>query len=249
MDVSLIIPAYNEEKRIIGTMEHILEFMNRHFHEYEVLVIDDGSTDNTVEVLKRYHDYPLRVFSQETNKGKGQAIKTGMLQAKGKYVFFTDADLPYPLSGMIEAIDIFSKTEAHLVLGSRDLYKERPSAPYPLHRRLMSKAFSIFINGILGLRIADTQCGFKGFHQNAVKTIFPLVTINGFGFDFEMLYIAKKQGLKMELIAVDLSHSEGSKVNIVSDSLKMMANAFKVRINDWRGYYESSDSYHYVEGK
>jgi dolichyl-phosphate beta-glucosyltransferase len=249
VEVSLVIPAYNEEKRITRTIDHVLKFMDENFTEYEVMVVDDGSTDKTVNILKRYAGSNLRIICQGVNKGKGQAIKTGMMQAKGKYVFFTDADLPYPLQSMLQAIEIFEKTGAYLVIGSRDLYKEKPDIPYPFHRKLISKAFSMFINSVLHLGIADTQCGFKGFRNDAAKAIFPLITINGFGFDFEMLYIARKIGCNIKLVAVNLSHSEGSKVNLISDSLKMMADAFKVRFNDWKGYYESSASYRYAEGK
>jgi dolichyl-phosphate beta-glucosyltransferase len=238
MEVSLIIPAFNEEKRITHTMECVSKFMNKHFKSYEVIVVDDGSTDGTIDVLKTYHDVHLKIISQGRNRGKGQAIKTGMSYAKGDYCFFMDADLPYPLNSMIEAIKVFRKTGADLVIGSRDLYKEKPDVPYPLHRKIMSRMFSLFINGILHLGISDTQCGFKGFTNNAAKGIFPMITIDGFGFDFEMLYIAKKYHLDIQQIPVNLSHTGGSKVNIISDSLKMMRDALKVRINDWKRLYD-----------
>lgn len=249
MEVSLIIPAYNEEKRIIHTIDHVLRFMGEHFNSYEVIVVDDGSIDRTVKILTKYKNRHLKIISQGENRGKGQAIKTGMLHAKGQYIFFTDADLPYPLEGMLTAIKVFRTTGTHLVIGSRDLYKEKCDIPYPLYRKVMSKIFSLFINVVLGLGIPDTQCGFKGFTNDTAKHIFPLVTIEGFGFDFEVLYIAKKYKLKIESIPVNLSHSEGSKVNIFSDSIKMVRDALKVRINDWKGLYHPEKSYQYVEGK
>lgn len=237
MKISLIIPAYNEENRIINTMDRVFKFMDKNFNDYEVIVVDDGSTDGTVEILRDYKSSNLKIVVQPQNMGKGFAVKTGMLMAKGSYCFFMDADLPYRLDSIIEAIDVFKKTNSHLVIGSRDLFVGDSDTPYPFYRKFMSKMFSLFINTILNLKISDTQCGFKGFTNYAAKDIFPPITINGFGFDFEMLYIARKYKMSIECIPVNLRHTVGSKVNIIVDSLRMMKDAFKVKLNDWKGLY------------
>ncbi|WP_153944983.1 glycosyltransferase family 2 protein, partial [Acinetobacter baumannii] len=126
----------------------------------------------------------LHVVSLGQNMGKGMALKQGILLAKGKYIFFMDADLPYPLASITEALAVFHAKKTDLVLGARDLYKGKSEVPYPLSRRVASAAFSQFINAVLGLGIPDTQCGFKGFTRPAARAIFPQLTIRGFGFDF-----------------------------------------------------------------
>lgn len=238
MEISFVIPAYNEENRILHTINTILDFLKEHFNEYEIIVVDDGSTDQTVQILKKFPQEYLRVICLDRNHGKGQAIKTGMAAAEGRYCFFTDADLPYRLDSVLHAMNIFNDTDAQLVIGSRNLFTDRPDAPYPLHRKVMSKVFSIYMNMVLGLGISDTQCGFKGFTREAAKSIFPVLTIQGFGFDVELLYIAKKYGMQIQSIPVNLRYTEDSKINIVSDSVKMVLDTLKVKGNDLSGKYD-----------
>lgn len=237
MEVSLVIPAYNEEKRITHTLEMVMPFMDRYFTEYEVIVVDDGSSDQTVAIVQAFGHPHLQVVSLGTNRGKGMALKHGMLLAQGKYIFFMDADLPYPLESIREALRVFDTEKADLVIGGRDLYMEKFDVPYPLSRKIASTAFSLFINTVLCLQIPDTQCGFKGFTRASVQKIFPQLTIQGFGFDFEMLFLARKYGYKIERIPVNLCHSDDSKVHIVKDSWKMFRDALQVRMNDWNGVY------------
>ena len=137
----------------------------------------------------------------------------------------------------MEGIKVLSGTNAQLIIGSRDLYKDKPDIPYPLHRELMSKTFSVFLNTVLRLGIADTQCGFKGFRGKVAKHIFQYTTINGFGFDVELLHIARKHNLEIYRIPVNLTHDKDTKINIITDSFKMIRDVFKVKINDWNGKY------------
>ncbi len=237
MELSLVIPAYNEEKRIKHTLEAVMPFMDNHFASYEVLVVDDGSTDGTVAVVEALGHPCLQVVSLKKNMGKGMALKHGMLLAKGKYIFFMDADLPYPLESITKALHVFYAKKADLVIGGRDLYQEQSDVPYPLSRKIASAVFSRFINAVLHLDIPDTQCGFKGFTKAATRVIFPQLTIQGFGFDFEMLFLARKYGYHIERIPVNLRHSVDSKVHIIRDSWKMFRDALQVRTNDWNGVY------------
>lgn len=239
MEVSLIIPAYNEENRITHTLEMVMPFMDRHFTEYEVIVVDDGSFDRTIAVVQTFNHPHLRVASLKQNMGKGMALKYGMLLAQGKYIFFMDADLPYPLESITEALRLFYDRKADLVIGGRDLYAKQSDVPYPLPRKIASAAFSLFINTVLRLNIPDTQCGFKGFTHAATQKIFPQLTIQGFGFDFEMLFLARKYAYQIERIPVNLRHSGDSKVHIVKDSWKMFRDALQVRMNDWNGVYSA----------
>ncbi|WP_373270239.1 dolichyl-phosphate beta-glucosyltransferase [Aneurinibacillus sp. REN35] len=237
MELSVVIPAYNEEKRIIYTLETIMPFMDHHFSDFEVLVIDDGSTDRTVSIVESFMHPQLHVVSLKQNMGKGMALKHGMLLAKGKYIFFMDADLPYPLTSIHEALAVFYTRKADIVLGARDLYEGKSDIPYPLSRKVASAMFSRFINAVLGLGIPDTQCGFKGFTRAAARTIFPQLTIQGFGFDFEMLFLGRKYAYDIERIPVNLRHSADSKVHMMRDSWVMFRDALRVRMNDWNGVY------------
>lgn len=237
MELSLVIPAYNEEKRITHTLEMVMPFMDKHFTSYEVVVVDDGSKDDTVAIVEDFGHPCLQVISLGKNMGKGMALKQGMLLAKGKYIFFMDADLPYPLESITEALAVFYAKKADLVIGGRDLHKAEADVPYPVSRKIASAAFSGFINLVLHLNIPDTQCGFKGFTRAATRVIFPQLTVQGFGFDFEMLFLARKYEYHIERIPVNLRHSEDSKVHIIKDSWKMFRDALQVRVNDWNGVY------------
>lgn len=238
MELSLVVPAYNEEKNIISVVTQMLQFLDLHFNSFELIIVDDGSKDKTVDQLHTINHLGLKILPLGVNQGKGQAIKKGMSVAKGKYCFFTDADLPYRLDSILEAIKVFKNKQSDLVLGSRHLYHETPDHDYPLHRKIMSKVFSLYITLTLNLGISDTQCGFKGFTQEVSKKIFPMITIKGFGFDVEMLFIAKKNKYKIESIPVNMNYTDDSKVNILTDSIKMMGDTLKVRINHIKGKYK-----------
>lgn len=234
--VSLVIPAYNEEKRIEKTIETFYKYMDKTFSSYEIIVVNDGSTDNTLEVLKGYTYSDLRVLSYKENRGKGGAVRHGILNARGDYIFFTDADMPYPIENIKYAIDLFLKEDYDLILGNR-LQKEN-GARYPWYRSLMSKSFSMFVDMALHLNEVDTQCGFKGFRRDAANAIFKKSTLSGWGFDVEVIFIAKKLGLKIGHIDVELFHDNNSKIKVISDSINIFKDLMNVRKNDKNGLYE-----------
>lgn len=237
MKISLVVPAYNESKRIIHTLEEATYYMKSHFECYEIIIVDDGSTDDTVAIAETFSNLGVKVLKQP-HAGKGKTLKSGILAATGDYIFFTDADLPYALDNIEVAIKHFKDETTALVIGARDLYHAENGIPYPFYRNIMSKAFSFIVNLFLNLDVKDTQCGFKAFKKDTAHTLFPLVEINGFGFDIELLKIARLNHLKIVRIPVKLMHSSGSKVNPFKDSIKMLRDIKTVYKNAKRGLYE-----------
>ena len=236
--VSLIIPAYNEEKRIEKTLNVFYEYMKKTFEDFEIIVVDDGSKDKTFSILTEYEKSmpKLRALTYETNRGKGGAVKFGVENANGDYIFFTDADMPYPIENVEVAVKIFEKTGCDAVLGKRK--QTENGAKYPWYRTLVSKCFSLMVNMVLRIHTTDTQCGFKGFKKDAAKIIFSKSTLSGWGFDVEIFFIAHKYNMKTERIEVELFHdNEDSKVNVVSDSIKIFKDLLKVRKNNKAGLY------------
>lgn len=236
--VSLVIPAYNEEKRIAKTIEVFYDYMESTFAEFELLVVNDGSKDNTLLVLEEYKEKmpKLRVLTYEKNRGKGGAVKYGVENAEGDYIFFTDADMPYPIENVKKAVDIFEEKNVDAVLGKR--MQTENGEKYPWYRTLFSKGFSLFVNVVLRIRTNDTQCGFKGFKKDAAKLIFSKNKLTGWGFDVEIFFLADKFDMSIERIEVELFHdNEGSKINVISDSIKMFKEVLKVRKNNKEGIY------------
>lgn len=233
--LSVIIPAYNEEKRIEATICKIEEVLLQSGEPFEILVVNDGSRDGTLKVLRQMESPHLVVCSYETNRGKGGAVKYGIENASGEILVFTDADLPYPPENILKAKDLLAG-EYDLILGSR--VQNREGKKYPWYRSLMSEGFGLFVNLMLRLKEKDTQCGFKAFKKEAAREIFKRVTLTGWGFDVEMIFIAKKLGYRIGRLSVTLFHvNEGSKIHIVRDALRMMGEVLTVRRNNKKGLY------------
>lgn len=236
--ISLIIPAYNEEKRIGKTLDVFYEYMHKTFPSFEILVVDDGSKDKTLSVLDEFKAKmpELKVLTYGTNRGKGGAVKFGVENAKGDYVFFTDADMPYPIENVGEAVKIFEEKGCDAVLGKRK--QTENGAKYPWYRSLVSNGLSLMVNAVLRISTTDTQCGFKGFKKDAAKIIFSKNTLSGWGFDIEIYFIAHKYNMAVERIEVELFHNnDDSKVRVVSDSIKMLKELKQIRKNDKNGIY------------
>jgi len=233
--ISVIIPAYNEEKRIEATIYKIEEALLKSGEAFEILAVNDGSRDKTLEVLQTIESPHLVICSYEQNRGKGGAVKHGIEKASGEVVVFTDADLPYPPENIPLARKMLAG-DCDLVLGSR--VQNREGKKYPWYRKVMSEGFGLFVNLTLRLKEKDTQCGFKAFKKEVAREIFRRVTLTGWGFDVEMIFIAKKLGYKIGRLPVTLFHvNEGSKIHIVRDTLRMMGEVFTVRKNNKNGMY------------
>ena len=233
--ISIIIPAFNEEKRIKKTIEAIIREISINKIKYEILVINDGSQDRTEEVVKGIKNENIKLYSFVKNKGKGSAVRYGMEKAKGNYIFFTDADLPYPPEKIITAHTMLEKG-IDAVFGMRIIKKGESG--YPWYRRILSKGFGVFVRKSIHIRQKDTQCGFKAFKKEVAQSIFDKMTLKGWGFDVEIVFLAEKLGFKTERIMLELSHDEQtSNVKIISDAVKMAIEVLSIRKKYKKGIY------------
>lgn len=227
MKLSLVIPAYNESSIIADTLRAVTARLAEIDPEYELLLVDDGSTDGMAELVKPFENDHVRLLGYHPNRGKGCAVRVGMLAARGDYVFHTDADLAYGLENIPDMLQKFEATGADLVVGSRKLngdgYRD-----YPPLRLMASKCFSLLTRMVAGMNF-DTQCGIKGFTRRAAQAIFSRCATDGFAFDFEVLLRATRMGLRVEQEAVTIVNHRESKVNVLRDSLRMFRDMLRIR--------------------
>jgi dolichyl-phosphate beta-glucosyltransferase len=222
--LTVILPCYNEAERLPGTLQALLTHLSATPGEVEVLVVDDGSTDATVRVAEAVAaaDRRVRVLSYRPNRGKGFAVRTGMLVAQGELVVFTDADGSYPpsdLDRIVAALD-----QAPVAIGTR-----AGDASGPIARRTASRVFNLAIRGAVGLPFSDTQSGLKGFRRAAAQQIFSRARVDGFAFDVEVLCLARQLRLEVAQVRVQALERQGSKVQMVADALDMLAEVWTVR--------------------
>ena len=239
--LSLVVPAFNESRAIGATLHDLSTFFEATGFDYEILVVDDGSTDGTAEVVKGCAelDSSIRTLRLSQNQGKGAALKRGVLDASGEVIAFIDADLPYQLQNLGDAIALVQSGAATIAIGARDLKASQPDPSYPLLRKLMGRSFSLFVRALLVRSIPDTQCGLKVFTAEAAKLLFGESKLAGFGFDFEILYLANKYGFRIERIPVAMTHRHESKVRLVRDSLSMLLDVIRVRLFNRQMAYRS----------
>ena len=240
MYLSVIIPAYNEEKRLPKTLQSIDGYLSRQPYDYEILVVNDGSKDRTVEVAKSLIPQikNLKVTGYNINQGKGYAVRFGMLEAKGDYRIFTDADNSTSID-QIEKMPPYFKQGFDIVIGSRDIKGAILDPPQPwLRHILLGEGFKLYRKLILDLwGIEDTQCGFKCFSKKAAEEIFPKCQISRFAFDPEILLIAQKLGYKMKEIPIYWKNDLQSKVKFKS-IIKMALDLIKIKLNLVEGVYD-----------
>jgi len=235
---SIVVPAYNEGRRIGKTLESILEHLRRNRWNAEIVVVDDGSRDNTAQIVAGVAGSAseVRIVRNPGNRGKGYSVRNGMLQAKGKVLLFTDADLSSPIA---EAGKLFSALEqgADVAIGSRWLDPSLQFERQPLTRQLLSRIFNLFLRTLLWFPYRDTQCGFKAFTRSAAETIFPLQQIHRWGFDAEILYLAHHFKFKVAEVPVAWGHDARSTIHPFRDGLRMAADAFRIRWLSLTGKY------------
>jgi len=247
--LSIVIPAYNEEKRIGRTLDEVLRFLKTQTYRTEVIVVDDGSTDETAkrvsERMSQYHDagHELRVLINTPNRGKGYSVKRGLTDASGEILLFSDADLSSPITEAPKLIDPIAARRADVTLGSRALNRELIGVHQPRMREFGGTVFNLCMRVITGLKFKDTQCGFKAFRREAALPVFALQRVERFGFDPEVLYIARKQGNRLLEVPVVWNHCEGgelqNKLNYLRDSINMFADLIRIRLNDLAGRYKN----------
>jgi len=235
---SIVIPAYNESARIPATLASVVGRIRAQGWAAEVLVVNDGSLDTTAAVVREFAltAPEVRLLENAENRGKGYSVRAGMLEARGEIVMFTDSDLSAPIE---EADRLFAAIEggADIAIGSRWLESGRQTHRQPLYRQFFGRCFNAVTRGVMGLRFADTQCGFKAFTREAAQTIFQLQTIERWGFDPEILFIALKRGYRVQEVAVSWAHDERSRMSYLKDGMKMLEEIAIIRWNALTGRY------------
>ena len=235
---SIIIPAYNEGARLGTTLDRVLAYLRAQGWDAEVIVVNDGSRDSTADLVRGYaQNHPcLRLLENPGNHGKGYSVRNGMLNASGDLLLFSDADLSSPIE---EAPKLFAALQAgaEIAIGSRWLQPELQTLRQSPLRQFYGRLFNVALRILLGLNFKDTQCGFKAFTRGAAKKIFPLQRIERWGFDPELLYLARKSGLKVAEVPVAWAHVEGTRISPLRDGLRMFVEVLKIRWNALTGKY------------
>jgi dolichyl-phosphate beta-glucosyltransferase len=236
---SIIIPAYNESARVGDTLQRVLAHVADRGWDAEIIAVDDGSRDDTAEIIRSYarKDGRLRLVENPGNRGKGYSVRNGMLHGRGEILLFSDADLSSPIE---EADKLFAAIAdgADIAIGSRWLRRDLQTQPQPFHRQIFGRVFNLMLRLSLGLHFKDTQCGFKAFTNRAARKVFPLQTIERWGFDPELLYLARRLGLKVVEVPVEWAHREGTRINPLRDGTRMFVEMLKIRWNGLTGKYD-----------
>jgi len=235
-EVSVVIPAYNEEKRILPSLSQVIPWLAECFHDFEIIVVDDGSRDATLQVVASVNCPKLRVLKNERNMGKGYSVLRGMASARMPLVLFTDSDLSTPI-GELDAFLRYVDEGYDVVIASRRKPESRIKVLQPWYRQAMGKLFPLMVNFIVLPGFRDTQCGFKLFRKRVLDAILPRQRLTGFAFDVELLFLARKFGYRIKEAGVVWVDVRGSKVSCVRDSLKMFRDIVRIRLADLSGHY------------
>lgn len=238
--VSVIIPAFNEAERIRASLRRVVEHFRADGRGYEVILVDDGSTDDTVAIAEQaMADEPnFRVLRNPINRGKGYSVRRGMLEAAGKFVLFSDADLSTPIEEFDRLVQQFS-TAADIVIGSRSCPDSQIVVRQPWYREvLLGGLLRMLVRILLVPGVCDSQCGFKCFRRDVTIRLFVLQRMEGFSFDVEILFLAAKFGLKVAEVGVRWANDRRTRVNPLTDPFRIFVDLFRIRLNDWRGVYD-----------
>ena len=231
---SLVIPAFNEAHRIGDTLVQVLEYVRAASPGTEVIVVDDGSSDGTADVVRRAFadatEVETRLIQHSPNRGKGAAVRDGLRAASRPIALFSDADLSTPIEEAPKLLEPINAGEVDVAFGSRALDRKLIGTRQSLGREYGGRAFNLLVRASTGLPFWDTQCGFKAFRLDAFRPVLEQAHSDGFGFDVELLFLARKAGLRMREIPVRWNHHEGSKVHFVHDSLHMLQEVIAMRL-------------------
>jgi dolichyl-phosphate beta-glucosyltransferase len=236
--VSIIIPAYNEGRRLRASLPSLLRYVREQRWQAEIIVVNDGSSDDTAAAVREFAAAAgiVRLVENPGNRGKGFSVRNGMMHATGDVLLFSDADFSSPIE---EAPKLFAAIAAgaDIAIGSRWLRSETQTERQPLFRQISGRAFNLLLRGILGLNYKDTQCGFKAFSRRAARMIFPMQRIERWGFDPEILFLARRLQLSVKEVPVQWAHDHGSRVRVLRDGLRMVLELLSIRWNAARGRY------------
>jgi dolichyl-phosphate beta-glucosyltransferase len=238
-DLSIVIPAYNEETRIGPTVREMVSYCRGHERAFEIILVDDGSRDSTTSVARLLsEDFPeLRVIRLAANHGKGYAVRTGVVNALGRLVLFADADGATPIEE-IERLERALESGVDVAVGSRALRATGVHVRAKLYRHLMGRTFHLLVEWLADGGVKDTQCGFKLFRSAVAQDLFSRMRMNGFSFDVEVLVMARRRGYRIAEVPVNWTHRPGSKVRLTLDSLQMAADLLRIRAHCLSGEYE-----------
>ena len=237
--LSIVIPAYNEEVRIVSTIGAIASHISDLGFEWELLVADDGSKDQTVNICKELNLANLIVLKAEKNGGKGSAVQRGMLAARGKYVLFADADNSTPIEEVTKLLTRLEHDGYQVAIGSRAVEGAGEGKKSPL-RKILSGGLRWIVKNLFKIGVKDTQCGFKMYTQEAAKRLHKAQTIMGFSFDLEILYLAAKFGYRIAEVPVAWIDAPGSKVDTRKEVQRFIRDLLKIKMNDLRGMYANA---------
>ncbi len=230
MDLSVVIPAYNERERFLPHLQHVLTYLRENFPAFELIVVDDGSTDDTAALVGEALTGELRarLISYRPNRGKGYAIRAGVLASHGERVVFLDADLSTPVEEIPRALELLQ--QADLVIGSRYLPDSNVKVKQPFYRRAATAIFDAVKHLMVGLwTISDTQCGFKAYRGPVARQLFALARVDRFMFDVEILYLAERAGLRVKEMPVSWADAPGSKVRFWEGLVNMIRDLWRIR--------------------
>lgn len=241
LELSIIIPAFNEELRLSKSLENIRHYLKCERIRAEVLVVDDGSSDGTAKVVQASKNgFPeLRLLSNGRNRGKGFSVRHGMLEARGEFSLFTDADLSTPIEEVQKLLAAL-RDGYDVVIGSRAVDRKLIQVHQSAFRKQAGIIFNRLVRSITGLPFQDTQCGFKAFRTAKTRAIFEHQRTEGFGFDPEILFLAQRNALRTAEIPVRWAHDPATRVHMISDSLRMFLDLFAIRWNAWTGRYSGT---------
>jgi dolichyl-phosphate beta-glucosyltransferase len=235
--LSVVVPAYNEQERIEKTLKRVAEYLNARGYTYEVLVVSDGSSDQTEAIVNTFASQHLQfqLLSYRPNRGKGYAVRYGMLHAQGEYLLFSDADLAAPIEEL-EKLMPCVQSDYEIAIGSRPLKESNLVVRQPFYREWLGRAFNKAVQLLAVKGIQDTQCGFKLFRREVAHEIFRLCRLDGFSFDFEVLYLARRLGYKIAEVPIKWMHQPGSKVRLLRDGPRMLRDLVWLRVTGWRRF-------------
>jgi len=239
--LSIIIPAYNEEKRLPHTLERLDHYLKKQTYRYEVLVIDDGSSRQSVQVvqhgLSRLFDGYGILLQNERNRGKGYSVRRGVLHSRGEYVLFSDADLSTPIQEVEKLLDALQQGY-DIAIGSRGLDASDIQVHQPWYRESMGKIFNCIARSLQLTEFSDTQCGFKCFCGEVARSLFARQTIEGWSFDVEILFLAARQKYRITEVPIQWFDEPHSRVNALTDATRMFQDLLRIRYNAWMGKYD-----------
>jgi glycosyltransferase involved in cell wall biosynthesis len=234
--LSIVVPAYNEGRRIRSTLEKLCRFKELESYSVELIVVDDGSTDQTIETVSEFP--AIRLVRNDRNHGKGFTVRHGVLEARGEFILFTDADLSTPIEEVDKLISALQSSGADAAAGSRALKRELIGIHQPWFRDMAGRFFNLLVRVFTGLELCDTQCGFKLFKRSSTRRAFELMRVDGFGFDPELLFLIERRGARVVEVPVRWNDNPATKVRFLRDSARMFLDLMAIRWRAFRGKYQ-----------